>query len=131
MKATKVVIWSLGLLALGCAPTESTGTGTGGSSTSGSAGAGGSAGNNGSTGAAGTTGAGGGVTVSSTCKMPTWPTASGSVTISGTMSVTNYDGGMKTVQGTLDDCSAGAQGSTDAIFEVADGGSVKNVIFGT
>jgi hypothetical protein len=63
--------------------------------------------------------------------MPTWPTASGSVTISGTMSVTNYDGGMKTVQGTLDDCSVGAQGSTNAIFEVADGGSVKNVIFGT
>src|SRR6476469_7907006 len=56
MKAIKVAIWSLGLLALGCAPTESTGTGTGGSSTSGSAGTTGSAGTNGSTGSAGTTG---------------------------------------------------------------------------
>ena len=63
--------------------------------------------------------------------MPAWPTASGSATISSTMSVTNYDGGMKTVQGTLDDCSVNGQGSTNAIFEVADGGSVKNVIFGT
>ena len=53
------------------------------------------------------------------------------MTISGTMSVTNYDGGMRTVQGNLDDCSKGGQSSTNAIFEVADGGSVKNVIFGT
>ena len=63
--------------------------------------------------------------------MPTWPTASGSVTISGTMSVTNYDGQMRTVQGNLDNCSNAGQSSTNAIFEVADGGSVSNVIFGT
>ncbi len=47
------------------------------------------------------------------------------------MSVTNYDGQMRTVNGSLDNCSTAGQSSTNAIFEVADGGSVKNVIFGT
>lgn len=75
--------------------------------------------------------AGSGVSVSPSCKIPTWPTPSGStVTISGTRSVTSYDGNGALHEGTLEDCSTGDQSSTDPILEVADGGSVKNVIFG-
>ena len=69
MKAPKVVIWSLGLLALGCAGTESTGTGTGGAlraaapapraaPATGSSGPAGTTGNAGTTGSAGSTTAG-------------------------------------------------------------------------
>jgi hypothetical protein len=72
-----------------------------------------------------------GVTVSASCKIPSWPSPSGStINISGTKSVTNYDGKGALHEGTLEDCSAGDQGSNDPIIEVADGGSVKNVIFG-
>jgi hypothetical protein len=75
---------------------------------------------------------GGGVTVSSSCKVPTWPTATGStVNVSGTQKVTDYDGKGALHEGSLNDCSSGNQSSTDAMFEVADGGSIKNVIFGT
>jgi hypothetical protein len=75
------------------------------------------------------------VTVSSACTTLetklAWPTAKGStVTISGTKSVTTYDGGGALHEGTLNDCSIGDQSSTKAIIEVADGGSVSNVIFG-
>ena len=81
---------------------------------------------------AGTGGVGVGVTVSATCRVQTWPTATGpAVTITGTRVVTGiYDGMMGTHEGTLNDCSAGVQGSTQAIFEIADGGTVRNVIFG-
>ncbi len=82
--------------------------------------------------ATGTGGAGTGVTVSSTCMTPTWPTASGSVTVSGTMTVTGIlDGMMRTYQGSLNDCSVGGQSSTDAMFEIADGGTIRNVVMGT
>ena len=71
------------------------------------------------------------VSVSSTCKITAWPAPKGStVNISGTKSVTTYDGGGALHEGNLNDCSVGDQSSTNAIFEVADGGSVKNVIFG-
>jgi hypothetical protein len=101
---------------------------TGGARTGGATGAGGTTGAS-STG--GTTSTGTGVTVSSSCKIPAWPTATGTtVTISGTKSVTDYDGGGALHEGNLNDCSTGDQGSTTPIFEVADGGSVKNVIFG-
>jgi len=40
-----------------------------------------------------------------------------------------YDGKMALHEGTLNDCSAGDQGSTKPILDVADGGTVKNVIF--
>jgi hypothetical protein len=71
------------------------------------------------------------VTVSPTCKIPTWPSPTGStVNISGTKSVTNYDGGGALHEGDLNDCTKGDQDSTKAIIEVANGGSVKNVIFG-
>ena len=73
-----------------------------------------------------------GITVSSTCKIPTWPTPVGStVNISGTKQVSGvYDGKMALHEGNLNDCSTGDQSSTTAIMEVADGGTVKNVIFG-
>jgi hypothetical protein len=52
--------------------------------------------------------------------------------ISGTRQISGtYDGKMALHEGDGDDCSKGAQGSTKAIMEVADGGTVKNVIFGT
>ncbi len=120
-------------------------TGSGGGSVAGSggraAGAGGTAGaragSGGAPGAGGAVVAGsggttGGVTVSASCKVPTWPTAVGStVMISGTRQVSGtYDGKMAVHEGDLDDCSAGAQGSTKAIIEVADGGTVKNIVFG-
>ncbi len=71
------------------------------------------------------------MTVSPTCKIPTWPSPTGStVTISGTKSVTDYDGKGALHEGDLNDCTIGDQGSTSAIIEVANGGSVKNVIFG-
>jgi hypothetical protein len=71
------------------------------------------------------------VTVSTSCKILPWPTAKGStITINGTKSVTNYDGGGALHEGNLNDCTLGDQKSTNAIIEVANGGSVKNVIFG-
>ncbi|HVV53115.1 MAG TPA: pectate lyase, partial [Polyangia bacterium] len=65
-------------------------------------------------------------------QIPTWPTPTGSpVNISGTKSVSGvYDGGMALHNGTLNDCTKGDQSSTKAIIEIADGGTVKNVIFG-
>jgi hypothetical protein len=90
---------------------------------------GGATGTGGASAAGGSTGTG--VTLSSTCKIPTWPTATGStVTISGTKSVTDYDGKGALHEGDLNDCTLGDQSSTNAMFEVANGGSVKNVIFG-
>jgi hypothetical protein len=44
--------------------------------------------------------------------------------------VTNYDGGGALHEGNLNDCTTGDQSSTNAIIEVADGGSVKNIVFG-
>jgi pectate lyase len=113
-------------------------TGKGGSSTgNGGAATGGAVGSGGFTSTSDTGGAGGGgltgtpVTVSSTCKIPAWPTPKGSaVNISGTKKVTDYDGGGALHEGNLEDCTIGDQSSTNAILEVADGGSVKNVIFG-
>jgi pectate lyase len=89
----------------------------------------------GSTASGGSTNTGPSVTVSPACTALetklAWPTAKGStVTISGTKSVTTYDGGGALHEGTLNDCSIGDQSSTKPIIEVADGGSVSNVIFG-
>jgi hypothetical protein len=70
---------------------------------------------------------------SASCKIPTWPTAVGStVNISGTKQVSGtYDGKMALHEGNLNDCTTGDQSSTTPIMEVADGGTVKNVIFGS
>jgi hypothetical protein len=96
---------------------------SGGARTGGTTGAGGGSGSGGATGTS--------VSVSPTCKVPTWPTPTGStVTISGTKSVTDYDGKGALHEGDLNDCTKGDQDSSKAILEVANGGSVKNVIFG-
>ncbi|HEY4012388.1 MAG TPA: pectate lyase [Polyangiaceae bacterium] len=73
------------------------------------------------------------ITQSASCKVPTWPTAVGStVNISGTKEITGvYDGKMALHEGNLNDCTTGDQSSTTPIMEVADGGTVKNVVFGT
>jgi hypothetical protein len=42
-----------------------------------------------------------------------------------------YDGKMAVHEGNLNDCTTGDQNSTKPILDVADGGTVKNVIFGT
>ena len=112
-------------------------TATGGSSAGGTTAKGGTTSAGGSTATGGTTSASTGpsVTVSAACTTLqtklAWPTAKGStITISGTKSVTDYDGGGALHEGTQNDCSTGDQSSTKAIIEVADGGSVKNVIFG-
>jgi pectate lyase len=94
-----------------------------------------SAGGSGATGGTTSGSTGPSVTVSAACTALetklAWPTAKGStVTISGTKSVTTYDGGGALHEGTLNDCSVGDQSSTKPIIEVADGGSVSNVIFG-
>jgi len=124
---------------------SSSGSGASGgaSATGGTSAAGGATGKGGTTSAGGSIATGGttststgpSVTVSAACTALetklAWPAAKGStVTISGTKSVTDYDGGGALHEGTLNDCSIGDQSSTKAIIEVADGGSVKNVIFG-
>ncbi len=99
--------------------TNSGGTHSGGSTSAGGAGAGGTT---------GTT-----VHQSSSCNVPTWPSAVGTaVTISGTKKVSGtYDGKMALHNGDLNDCTTGDQNSVDPIIEVADGGTVKNIVFGT
>ena len=53
------------------------------------------------------------------------------MTISGTKSVSGtYDGKMALHEGTLNDCTTGDQSSVTPIIEVADGGTVKNIVFG-
>jgi pectate lyase len=135
-----------GATGLGGASGAGVGGGVGGTTTSGGApsvggatSAGGATSSGGTTSGAGaggtvTGGAGAGpvVTQSSSCKIPAWPTAVGTpVTISGTKSVTGtYDGKMALHNGDLNDCTIGDQSSTKAIIEIADGGTVKNVVSG-
>ncbi|MCK2218817.1 pectate lyase [Actinomadura sp. ATCC 31491] len=54
-----------------------------------------------------------------------WPTATGSVKLSDTQQVTNFDGGMKSYYGIGD---GGQSESQDPMFEVANGGTIQNVI---
>ncbi|WP_043634153.1 pectate lyase [Nonomuraea candida] len=54
-----------------------------------------------------------------------WPTAKGSVKVSDTQQVTNFDGGMKSYYGIGD---GGQSESQDPMFEVANGGTIQNVI---
>ncbi len=129
----------------------STVTGAGGSTVTG---AGGSTvtGGGGKTGAGGSTvtGAGGAVTGAGgappfvppfACNLPTFPTPTGNpVTITATMKVSGtYDGKMALHNGSgsgdfAKDCTAagmGAQGTTNGLFELADGATIQNVIIGT
>jgi hypothetical protein len=99
----------------------------GGSAGTGMAGRGGA----GAGGISGSGGSGGGVGQSSTCPNITWPSSNGSKSLGGGMTVTGvYDGGMAVHEGTLEDCSLGDQDSVDPLLEVADGGTVKNVVMG-
>ncbi|NUT09145.1 MAG: pectate lyase [Nonomuraea sp.] len=54
-----------------------------------------------------------------------WPTATGSVKLTDTKSVTTFDGGMKSYYGIGD---GGQSESQDPMFEVAAGGTIQNVI---
>ncbi|GAA2868015.1 pectate lyase [Nonomuraea rubra] len=54
-----------------------------------------------------------------------WPTATGSVKLADTQQVTNFDGGMKSYYGIGD---GGQSESQDPMFEVANGGTIQNVI---
>jgi len=137
---------------------STTGGGTGGSTSGGRGGAttggGGKTGAGGSTTGAGgmtTTGAGGAVTGTGgaqppptppfPCNIPTWPTPTGTpVNISSTMKISgSYDGKMALHNGSgsgdfAKDCTAagtGAQGTTNALFQLADGATIQNVIIGT
>lgn len=105
----------------------SAGSGTAGTMSFGGGGQGGSAGTVGTGGG----GAGPGVPESATCPTITWPASNGSTNLGSGMSVSGtYDGGMKVHEGNLEDCSTGDQDSVDPLIEVANGGTVKNVIMG-
>ena len=135
---------------------NTTGGGSGGSGGSTVTGAGGStvSGTGGKTGTGGTTTTGaGGSTVTGAggaappppppfaCNLPTWPTPTGNkVNISSTMKISGtYDGKMALHNGSgsgdfAKDCTAagtGAQGTTNGLFELADGATIQNVIIGT
>ena len=105
--------------------TGAAGSSAGRGGTTGAAGS--SAGRGGTTGSGGNTGSGGGAS-STLC---TWPTAAGSQSVSATINVSGtYDGGMKrfTGAGTL-----GGSGQTEGqgpLFQIANGGTLTNVILG-
>ena len=113
----------------GGAPTA--GTASGGTSSSGSA--------NGGTASAGTSaggssaGSGTSVPEAASCPKITWPASNGSKNLGSGIKVGGsevYDGGMAVHEGSLEDCAAGDQDSVDPLIEVANGGTVKNVIMG-
>jgi hypothetical protein len=111
-----------------------TAAGSGGrAGTGGATGTGGAAGSRGSGGATAGTGGTTGAVVSPTCRIPAWPSPTGSmVMISGTRDVSGtYDGGGALHEGNLTDCAgSSAQDSTEPMFDVADGGTIRNVIMG-
>ena len=96
---------------------EESSSGSGGSSSGGSSG-----GSSNST--APSTPSSGGSTASGT-----FPTAAGESTLSAPMEVTDFDGGLVRF-GRGVSCSSGEGGDSDAVFIVADGGSLSNVIIG-
>jgi pectate lyase len=119
-----------------------TATGRGGTAGTTATGAGGATG--GQTGTGGSTGTGG-TTVPPfvppfTCQIPTWPTPTGTpVSITATRSITGtYDGKMALHNGSGSgdfgkDCSGSGtagQGTTNALFDLADGATIQNVIIG-
>ena len=119
------------------------GTSTGGSAGTSTGGAGGTTSTGGdgqggtTTGGTTSTGGGGtgtGVAESASCPDITWPTANGSMNLGSGMIVGGnevYDGEMAVHDGSLEDCSQGDQDSVDPLIEVANGGTVKNVIMGS
>lgn len=94
--------------------------GAGGKGGSGSAGKGGS-GSAGTQGGAGTTGA----------SCATWPSANGSQSVSSTIQVSGtYDGAMKRFTGSGALGSSGQDEGQGPLFEIANNGTLKNVILG-
>jgi hypothetical protein len=71
-----------------------------------------------------------------TCTVPTWPTATGEVSVPSTITVSGtLDGQMQRYNGTGSginmDCSgADEQSSVDPLFDLAEGATIKNVILG-
>jgi hypothetical protein len=89
--------------------------------------AGSSAGRGGTTGSGGNTGSGGGAS-STLC---TWPTAAGSQSVSATINVSGtYDGGMKRFTGAGALGGSGQNEGQGPIFQIANGGTLTNVILG-
>lgn len=77
--------------------------------------------------------AGPSVPQSDTCPDISWPSSNGSTNLGGGITVGGgevFDGGMAVHEGSLENCAAGDQDSTDPLIEVADGGTVRNVIMG-
>ena len=122
-----------------------TGAGGGGGGTTGVAGSGSSAGSGGSAGGGGsaavagrggttgtagrggTTGTGG-VAAGPSC---TWPTPASTVMLSATQTIAGtYDGGMRRFVGTGPLGGSGQNEDQDALFNVANGGTLQNVILG-
>jgi hypothetical protein len=76
-----------------------------------------------------TTAASSASTLAATALSSTWPTPTGTVKVSATIKVTGtFDGGGKQYYGIGDGSQSESQ---DPMFEIADGGTVKNVIIGT
>jgi hypothetical protein len=121
---------SAGVATAGNAGTTTAGTSGSGGSAAGSGQGGTSTGGTPPTGGAG---AGGGVSESSECPDITWPTPVGATKNLGSgMTVSGeYDGNMALHEGSLDNCAEGDQDSTDPLIEVPNGGTVRNVIFGS
>lgn len=115
----------------GSSTTPTGGKAAGGSSTA--TGGGTATATGGASTATGGANSGTGVSQSSTCPNITWPTSNGTKNVGSGMTVPAngvYDGGMAVHEGSLEDCSTGDQDSTDPLIEVANGGTVKNVIMG-
>jgi len=122
------------------AGTAGTGAGSGGDGGMGTGGVAGTAttggAGQGGTSTAGTTSTGGSgpsVPESETCPDITWPTANGSRSLGSGITVganQTHDGGMQVHNGSLENCAAGDQDSVEPLIEVANGGTVKNVIMG-
>jgi hypothetical protein len=107
-------------------------TGTGGAAGSGGTtssrgGATGTGGTTGTAGRGGTTGTGG----SASSNLCNWPTANGSQSVSSTIQVSGtYDGGMKRFIGAGNLGGSGQQEGQDPLFQIANGGTLTNVILG-
>jgi hypothetical protein len=116
----------------GVATGGSAGAATGGTAGIGGGGSGGRGGAGGSSaGRGGTGGTGTGVGQSSTCPNITWPSSNGSRNLGSGITVTGvHDGGMQVHNGSLDNCAAGDQDSTEPLITVANGGTVRNVVMG-
>ena len=101
---------------------------TGAAGRGGTTGSAGRGGTTGSAGRGGTTGAGG----AASTNLCTWPTANGSQSVSATIAVSGmYDGGMKRFIGSGALGGSGQNEGQDPLFEVANGGTLQNVIIGS